>query len=258
MFYRDNLLASRRMLMLKSEAMDQDSLVKFVANMRANGQSDEMIAQSLVNAGHNELVVANLMEVSALDELDYVQHEPQPPADPVAPSPFTVTDAQGNPLITSDNMPKNVGPREQNIASHDVDRSKPPRARQYPSAAARPNPHYQPTPPPAGGPHTYSEHMDVLTSHKEIDAGDHHILPANPKQTSHGDPQTSHHVAQPTPTPPTPHIPEFEPEPKPEENKKDSVVKEEPEKDIHLQAIALSTVVVLFAIALIVLLVPSN
>ena len=49
--------------------MDQDNLNKFVANMRASGQTDEMIADNLLSAGNSELMVLNALGISDLDEL---------------------------------------------------------------------------------------------------------------------------------------------------------------------------------------------
>ena len=67
---------------------------KFVDNMRSAGQPDDMIAQSLIDAGNNKLAVFNLLGVSSMDELSDTNdgNEQEPAVMPTQP----VVDEHGN------------------------------------------------------------------------------------------------------------------------------------------------------------------
>ncbi len=90
-----------------------DAIQKFVDTMRASGQPDDMIAESLISAGHSEIMVLNALGVSDMEELYESMHEDEEDSQPAqpfeVPSAYQVTDAEGNMLISPDNMPKAIG-----------------------------------------------------------------------------------------------------------------------------------------------------
>lgn len=50
--------------------MDNNSIEKFIKHMRSVGQQDGIIAQSLIDAGHNELAVLNALNAGSIEELN--------------------------------------------------------------------------------------------------------------------------------------------------------------------------------------------
>ena len=127
--------------------MDDDLLDKFVANMRAAGQPDEMIAENLIAAGHSELMILNALGVEHMSQLleDEDDDEDEAPAAPAqhTPSAYVVVDADGNPVINQDNQPQAVGaqpaaPAQPKPATAHPAATRPPRpARHYPRPPAR-------------------------------------------------------------------------------------------------------------------------
>lgn len=125
--------------------MDNDTIKKFVENMRASGQPDDMIADSLISAGHNELMVFNALGVSDLEELEEKLAEQRPEhslAD--IPSAFSVVDENGDPVVFDGGgtapVQANPTPPTTQPVRPPVDRSKPPRPRSYPRPPRRPAP----------------------------------------------------------------------------------------------------------------------
>jgi hypothetical protein len=81
----------------------EDNLQKFVEHMRAAGQPDEMIADSLIAAGNNEIMVLNALGISTLDELeDENEVEPTPIQQPLTTT-RPVVDDDGNLLFAPNN-----------------------------------------------------------------------------------------------------------------------------------------------------------
>lgn len=130
--------------------MDDDVIDKFVANMRASGQSDDMIAQSLLSAGHSELIVLNALGVEHMSQLsgDDDDEEDDAPQEPLrVPSAYTVVDSNGNPIISQDNLPKAVGetaseptpaaPAIGTVVKPKTDRTRIPAKRAYPRPTLR-------------------------------------------------------------------------------------------------------------------------
>lgn len=72
---------------------EESSVEKFVENMRAAGHSDEFIADNLIGAGQDELIVLNALGVSSLDEL---KDDEDPAPSDTTPAPAMSVDEQGN------------------------------------------------------------------------------------------------------------------------------------------------------------------
>jgi len=106
--------------------MQDNTLEKFVTNMRAAGQSDEMIANSLIGAGHNELFVLNALGVEHMSQLtdDDIDDEPVASALPGITGAF---DENGNPLIDPNAPPVPVAATPAPVAK------KPPASRLRPN-----------------------------------------------------------------------------------------------------------------------------
>ncbi len=125
--------------------MDEDPVQKFVDNMRAAGQPDDMIADNLFRAGHNHLIVLNALGVSDIEELHEGEAKPvaeEPTEEFHIPSAYQVTDAEGNMLISPDNMPMAIGETEQpkpkpKPAAKPLVRTHPRAHRAYPRPTAR-------------------------------------------------------------------------------------------------------------------------
>ena len=81
-------------------------------------------------------MILNALGVEHLSQLTDEEDEPAPAPQPTAPSALTLTDADGNPLISDENMPQAVTAAP-TTPKKPIDRSKPPRSRSYPRPAPR-------------------------------------------------------------------------------------------------------------------------
>jgi hypothetical protein len=119
--------------------MSEDNLEKFVENMRAAGQSDQFIMESLIAAGHNELIVLNLLDKERLDMFEDEETEENSSVESNLP----LLDANGNPLIDPNNPPIAIGEQPATapaVETAEESPSQPTRLqpRTYPRPATRP------------------------------------------------------------------------------------------------------------------------
>lgn len=180
--------------------MSEDNLQKFVENMRAAGQSDEMIMQSLLSAGHNELIVLNLLDKAHFDDLEVDEaSEPSNATDAMLP----ILDVNGNVLIDPSNppIPLEEEKRIQQAMSEDDQSATPPMSSQTQpkttpdithSATVHTTPQY--------GHRSYSVFFKQVTDHKEIDAGNDHALSAS-TNNANSTPADSYNEASEIPAP---------------------------------------------------------
>lgn len=205
--------------------MDDDTLDKFIANMRAAGQPDEMIAENLLSAGHSEIMVLNALGVEHLSQLSGEDDTDDvvPAVSPVehAPSAYTVVDAEGNPIVSQDNLPKAVGatpsaaPAPKKPAPNRVQRP----SRHYPRPPARKISTMKSQPKPT----QFVRPSEGLAAPKVsgfIHPSKTGVPQATPKK---------HEVTPPPPKKP-PIMPNEKSEPKPEPKPKHKI---EPQQEIH-------------------------